>query len=127
MESPSASALLADNYNVQTLRFSLFMSSKDAPTMQDWLSRQNSSVQDILRRGQTLATINQTLKQHWSDELWINQIRVANIRGTTLVVFVQTAAVQIPLRYRKQALLNFLQQQFGLTCTELEVKVVPNH
>lgn len=103
------------------------MSSKDAPTMQDWLGRQNPGVQDILRRGQTLATINQTLKQHWSDELWINQIRVANIRGTTLVVFVQTAAVQIPLRYRKQALLNFLQQQFELTCTELEVKVVPNH
>jgi hypothetical protein len=95
--------------------------------MQDWLARQNSGIQDILQRGKALAAINQALKQHWSDEPWINQIRVANIRGTTLVVFSQTAAIQIPLRHQKQNLLNFLQQQLGLTCTELEVKVVPNH
>jgi hypothetical protein len=103
------------------------MSSKDAPTMQDWLSRQNPFVQETLRRGQTLAAINQALHQQWADEPWIKQIRVANIRGTTIIVFIQSAAIQVPLRYRKPDLLNLLKQQFRLTCTDMEVKVVPNH
>lgn len=95
--------------------------------MRDWLIRQESKTSAVLNRGRILISINQSLKDHWSDEAWIHQIRIANIRGTTLVVFAQTAAALIPLRYKKQALLNFIQQEFDLPCTEIDAKVVPNH
>lgn len=103
------------------------MSFKDAPIMGDWLGNQELKTREVLNRGRLLASMNQALKDQWAQEIWIDQIRIANIRGTTLVVFVQTAAALIPLRYKKQALLDFLKREFELRCTELDAKVVPNH
>lgn len=103
------------------------MSKKVAPSLRDLLIHQEPKTVEILSRGRILVSINQSLKAHWAHEAWIDQIRVANIRGTTLVVFAQTAAALIPLRYKKQALFNFIQQEFDLPCTELDAKVVPNH
>ena len=103
------------------------MSFKDAPVMGDWLNNQELKTREVLNRGRILASINQVLKDQWIQEIWIDQIRIANIRGTTLVVFVQSAAVLIPLRYKKQSLLDFVNREFELNCTELDAKVVPNH
>lgn len=103
------------------------MSNKDAPSVRDWLVRQDPKTFDVLSRSRILISINQSLKAHWAHEAWIDQIRVANIRGTTLVVFAQTAAALIPLRYKKRALLDFIQQEFDFPCTELDAKVMPNH
>lgn len=103
------------------------MPHSDVPTVQDWLVRQDAKTLDALGRSRTLHLINQCLKEQWAHEPWIDQVRIANFRGTTLVVFTLTAAVLVPLRYKKQALLELISREFDLHCTELETKVVPNH
>ena len=103
------------------------MSAKYDATLGSLLAQQDPKIREILHRGQTLSRLNHAVQQLWSHEPWIKLIRIANIRGTTLVVFVQTAAVQFPLRNQKKTLLDFLKQQFEISCTELDIKVVPNH
>lgn len=97
----------------------------DAQPLQRWLDRQPRSLRELLERARHLAAINRALREHWSEYAWGDAIRIANIRGSTVVLYSRSAAALIPLRYRRQALLGFLQQRFGLTCTELDVKVRP--
>lgn len=98
----------------------------DPQPLHRWLSHQPKTVRELLGRAQRLAEINQALQEHWQCEPWIHTVRVANVRGTTVVVFAQSAASLIPLRYRKDALISFLRQRFGLSCTELDLKVRPD-
>ncbi|MFT4045494.1 MAG: hypothetical protein QM661_02255 [Solimonas sp.] len=79
---------------------------------------------DWLARLQCLADINRALPL-WCDEPWIRQIRVANIRERTVVVFSASASALVPLRHRSNALLEWLNDRFRLSCTRVEAKVRP--
>src|SRR3546814_3792850 len=52
-----------------------------------------------LSQVQQLADINRSLPS-WCAEPWVRQIRVANIRGQTVVVFSASASALVPLRHR---------------------------
>jgi hypothetical protein len=99
-------------------------SQNEGRSLQQWLSHQPAAVNDLLSRAQRLAQMNQALRQ-WTGEEWLAQIRVANVRSGTLVLYSSSAAALVPLRYRTQELLDWLNQRFGLACTRLEVKVRP--
>lgn len=98
----------------------------EAEPLQNWLNQQPQSVRELLTRAQRLTAINNELQRQWSSEPWIKSIRIANIRGNTVVIFTQTAASLVPLRYRKASLLGLLKEQFNLTCTEIDAKVRPD-
>lgn len=98
----------------------------EAEPLQNWLSQQPQTVRELLTRAQRLTAINNELQKQWSSEPWIKSIRIANIRGNTVVIFTQTAASLVPLRYRKASLLGLLKEQFNLTCTEIDAKVRPD-
>jgi hypothetical protein len=83
-------------------------------------------VRELLARAQRLTAINTELQKQWSSEPWVRSLRIANIRGNTVVIFSQTAASLVPLRYRKASLLGLLKEQFNLTCTEIDARVRPD-
>jgi hypothetical protein len=97
----------------------------DAQPLQLWLNQQPRTVRELLSRAGHLAAINHELQQQWASEPWVQSIRIANIRGNTVVIFAQTAAALVPLRYRKEALLSLLKERFQLACKEIEAKVRP--
>jgi len=98
--------------------------SPDGKTIDQWLSHQPTGVRDVLDRARLIADITRELHL-WSPEPWIRQIRVANIRNDTLIVYATSATVLVQLRYRRQSLLSWLNQRFQLGCTEVEAKVRP--
>jgi hypothetical protein len=98
----------------------------DAEPLQRWLNQQPQTVRELLARAQHLSAINRELQKQWASEPWVRSLRIANIRGNTVVIFAQTAATLIPLRYRKESLLNLLRERFQLTCTEIDAKVRPS-
>jgi hypothetical protein len=77
-----------------------------------------------LSRVQRLAEINRSLPS-WCAEPWVRQIRVANVRDQTVVVFSASAAALIPLRHRSGAFLLWLNDRYRLSCTRLDAKVRP--
>lgn len=97
----------------------------DPQPLQQWLTHQPRGLRALFERARLLAEINHALRQ-WSDDPWLSHIRLANIRGNTLVIFSSSAAALVPLRHRQKALLDFLNQRFYLACTQLEAKVRPH-
>ena len=63
----------------------------------------------------------------WSDEPWMEAIRVVNLRGNTLVMHADNAAALTALRYRREQLLGYLREHHQLPLTRLEVRVRPQH
>lgn len=55
----------------------------------------------------------------------MQQIRLANIRGETVVFYSTSAAALTLLRQNQHALLDFLNRDCGLACTRMEAKVRP--
>jgi hypothetical protein len=99
--------------------------STDGRPLQQWLNAQPRQVDEVLARARRLAEINRSLTQ-WSDEPWLGFVRVANVRAETVVLFSSSAAALVPLRYRSQDLLAWLNEKFQLDCTKLETKVRPD-
>lgn len=97
----------------------------DSQALPQWLTRQPRTVRDLMDRAQFLAGLDRLLHQ-WSDDPWLAQIRLANVRGDTLVLFSSSAAALVQLRYRKQSLLDWLNRQAGLNCTQIDAKVRPD-
>ncbi|HET8883147.1 MAG TPA: hypothetical protein VFM56_13300 [Solimonas sp.] len=77
-----------------------------------------------LSQVQRLTDINRSLPS-WCAEPWVRQIRVANVRGQTVVVFSASAAALVPLRHRSSAFLHWLNDRYRLSCTRLDAKVRP--
>lgn len=99
-------------------------SRPDGKTIDQWLQHQPSGVRNLLDRARLIADVTRELHR-WSPDPWITQIRVANIRDHTVVIHAASASALVPLRYRRQALLTWLNDRFQLECTELEAKVRP--
>ncbi|MGH8460026.1 MAG: hypothetical protein ACRESS_00320 [Stenotrophobium sp.] len=100
--------------------------NSDAQPLQSWLDHQPRNVRELLTRAQRLAEIDRAVHEYWTQEPWAETLRIANIRGNTVVIFTPTAAALIPLRYHQKALLGFLKHRFQLACTAIEVKVSPH-
>ena len=99
-------------------------SNFDGKPIGDWLRQQPAEVRSLLNRARLIADMNRALPS-WSAEPWISLIRIANVRDETLVIHAYSATALIPLRYRKQQLLAWLNDRFQLKCDKLEAKVRP--
>lgn len=98
----------------------------DRRALPQWLDRQPRTIRDVLNRARYIEDLNRQLRQ-WSDEPWLAQIRIANIRDETVVVFSSSAAALVQLRYRKQSLLDWLNARTGLECARIDARVRPAH
>lgn len=81
-----------------------------------------SGLLDQVRR---IEALNRALRQ-WTKDPWLDSIRVANLRGDTLVLFADNAAVATALRYRREALGAYLDERCGLRIKRIEAKVRPS-
>jgi hypothetical protein len=88
------------------------------------LLQQPGDFETLLQRVQRIETLDRAVHQ-WIVEPWLSAIRVANLRGDTLVVFSESAAAATMLRYRRDDLMSFLKQRHGLVVTRIEAKVRP--
>ena len=88
------------------------------------LSHSPPSAGGILERARRLADINRALPD-WCDEPWIHQIRIANVRSDTVVLYASTAPALLRLRHRGRSLLAWLNARYLLSCTRIESKVRP--
>lgn len=96
----------------------------DAATLIGSLRRQQHPLRDLIERAERLAALDDALRR-WTREPWFKSIRLANIRGDTVVLFASNAAALVPLRYRQQELLAFLREALNIPCSRLETKVRP--
>ncbi len=78
----------------------------------------------VLERARRLADINRALRE-WCDEPWVRQVRLANLRGDTVVLYSASASALVPLRHRSRSLLAWLNTRYHLTCTRIDAKVRP--
>jgi hypothetical protein len=99
-------------------------SQNEGLLLKQWLDSQPRRLNDLLSHAHRLADINRALAQ-WSTEPWLAQVRVANIREGAVILFSSSAAALVPLRYRSQELLTWLNERFHLGCTRVETKVRP--
>lgn len=99
----------------------------DQPEPQDLrplLTQQSLTAGELLKRAQQLADINHALRE-WCDAPWVQQIRVANIRDRTVILYCANASALVPFRQHSRSLLAWLQTRYGLQCTSVETKVRP--
>lgn len=75
-----------------------------------------------LNRARWLAEIGESLNE-WTQEPWIREIRIANIRDETVVVYATSAAALVPLRNRSPALLEWLGRRHRVFCTRVDARV----
>lgn len=99
-------------------------SAPDPRSLKHCLLQGGSALDVTLSRARWLADIGQSLSQ-WTHEPWIKEIRLANIRDETLVLYTASAAAMVPLRHRGDALLAWLNNRHQLRCTRLEIHVRP--
>jgi hypothetical protein len=78
----------------------------------------------LLARARRIAEINRALRD-WHDGPWIHHVRIANIRGETVVVYVASAPALVPLQRLGPSLLAWLQSRYQIACTRIETKVRP--
>lgn len=88
------------------------------------LKEEPGELGDLLQVTQRLEALNHAMRQ-WANEPWLDSIRVANLRGDTLVLFADNASALVPLRYRRDALLAFLRERHGVPATRIEARVRP--
>lgn len=99
-------------------------SKHDGKPIGDWLRQQPADVRGLLNRARLIAEMNLALPS-WSAEPWVSQIRIANVRDESLIIHTRSAAALVPLRYRQQNLLAWLNTRFQLDCQKIEAKVRP--
>ena len=78
----------------------------------------------LVAHARQLIELNRALKSWlapWG--AWTQHISLANFRSPSATLFVATAAVATPLRYRQQEILAWLGEQTGERFTRLEVSV----
>lgn len=96
----------------------------DPSSLHGRLSRQPGSFGSLLDQVRRIEALDQALRR-WTNEPWLDSIRVANLRGDTLVLFVDNAAAATTLRYRREALQAYLCDRCGVAISEIEAKVRP--
>lgn len=103
------------------------MPSQPADTLpqSDWSQLQSiSSLRGLLARAQRLSDASLALRA-WLDEPWARHLRIANVRGDTVMLYVTSAAALVPLRQQQGKILQFLARQLDPNLQRLEAKVRP--
>jgi hypothetical protein len=91
----------------------------------DWSQLQSvSSLRHLLDRAQRLSEASLALRA-WLDQPWARHLRIANLRGDTIMLYSSSASALIPLRQQQGPILRFLSQQLGVNLSRLEAKVRP--
>jgi len=96
----------------------------DPALLHNRLLQQAGDVETLLQRVRRIETLDRALHQ-WASDPWLSAIRVANVRGDTLVVFSDNAAAATTMRYRREDLLTYLREQHGFGFGRLETKMRP--
>ena len=96
----------------------------DPLPLRQFLNQHTPPAGALLARAQRLAQINRALRD-WCDEPWVRHVRIANMRGDTVVAYVASAPALIPLRGHGPSLLAWLQKHHQCACTRIEMKVRP--
>src|SRR5688572_28936884 len=96
----------------------------DPRRLNHFLGEASPTVSALLVRAQMLERVEQAL-QEWLGEPWSSSIRVANLRGDSLIVFADSAAALTKLRYSRDDVLAHSRQRLGLDCNSLIMKVKP--
>jgi hypothetical protein len=99
-------------------------STQDPLTLKQCLGQNASQLAGTLTRARRLSEINRHLSE-WSPEPWVAHLRIANVRGDTLVIYSISATALVPLRYRSASLLAWLGSRYQLVCTRVETRVRP--
>jgi hypothetical protein len=97
-------------------------SAPDPQSLKQCLGQGDRTLGAALTRARWLADIGQSLVE-WTQEPWIREIRIANIRDETVVVYATSAAALVPLRHRSPALLEWLKRRHRVICTRIDARV----
>lgn len=100
------------------------MTPSDPALLLSRLLQQPGDFETLLQHVQRIETLDRAVHQ-WMVEPWLSAIRVANLRGDTLVVFSESAAAATMLRYRREDLMTYLHERHGLVIRRIETKVRP--
>lgn len=90
----------------------------------DKIRQQQTPLRNLIEQAERIAALDSAMRQ-WTSEPWFAAIRLANIRGETVVLYASNAAALVPLRYRQQSLLSFIRDHLQVPCSKLETKVKP--
>jgi hypothetical protein len=96
----------------------------DPALLHSRLLQQAGDVETLLQRVRRIEALDRAVHQ-WSGDPWLSAIRVANLRGDTLVLFSDNAAAATTMRYRREDLMAYLRERHGLNVSRLETKVRP--
>lgn len=100
------------------------MTNADLAPLHGRLLQQPGEIESLLQRVRRVEALDRAMRQ-WTNESWLAAIRVANLRGETLVVFSDSAASLTTLRYRREDLLAYLRERHGIPVNRLEARVRP--
>lgn len=96
----------------------------EALSLHSWLRDSPGPLRDLIDRAEHLAELNHAMRK-WTQEPWLDSVRIVNVRGDTVVMFATSAAALLPLRFQQQAFLAWLRTELKLACTKIEIKVKP--
>lgn len=92
--------------------------------LRHWLSGGPSGLPGLLERAERLARATELIHTRLGAP-WATAVRAANLRGATLVLFVDTAAVLVPLRRWQTRLLDLVEPALGSRPQKIQAKVRP--
>ena len=96
----------------------------ESRSIDDCLNGGRSTVRSLLTRAAMLREVQQCLRRHF-DAPWARQLRVANIRDATLVVYVDNAASLTRVRFLEARILGVVRDELRHTVLKLEAQVRP--
>lgn len=99
-------------------------SSAPAETIGQLIRERTVTVRALLERADWLHGIEATLHTGF-DAPWAAGLRVANIRGGTLVLYADNAAAALRARLSTQNILKLVNQHHELRCAAVEIKTRP--
>lgn len=83
-----------------------------------------TTVRSVLARARYLRGIQDAIREHLAAP-WSHSVRVANLRGRTLILYTDNASALNQMRFRTDELLAFLQERFGTSFRQIEIKLRP--
>lgn len=100
------------------------MTNADPALLHGRLLGQPGEFVNLLQQVQRIEALDRTLRQ-WTKDPWLSAIRVANLRGETLVLFSDSAAALTTLRYQHESLTAFFRDRHGIVISRIEARVKP--
>lgn len=96
----------------------------DPLPIRHWLNDRPGPLRQLLSRASLLATATRQLHAEIPSP-WAHHLRIVNLRGTTLVIYSQSAAALIPLRAHQRQVLDVVGHCLGCRPSRIDAKVRP--